>query len=156
MRIYEYVSVKYIFLFTVLVLIDQLSKYLIRSKGGFYVCNQGIAFGLSVPLIVFAALAVILLIVAASNWEFVVSSLGIKQNFGYQLPTTPKIPNSKLQIINYLSILVLSGAISNIIDRVLYGCVIDFIDFKFWPIFNMADMFIVSGAIFLLVKIRKL
>lgn len=139
-------------LFIALVLIDQFSKYLIRSKGGFYVCNNGIAFGLSVPLIVFAAVAALLLILAASNWGFVISNLRIKQSHNCQLQIADRVQ----PLACYGAIFMIAGAVSNIIDRVRCGCVIDFIDFKFWPIFNMADMFIVSGAIFILVKIRKL
>lgn len=44
--------------------------------------------------------------------------------------------------------LVLGGAIgNNLIDRLRLGHVTDFIHFSFWPIFNMADMAIVGGAI---------
>lgn len=48
--------------------------------------------------------------------------------------------------------LILGGAIGNLIDRVLYGHVIDFIDFHVgtwhWPAFNVADSAITIGAIF--------
>lgn len=47
--------------------------------------------------------------------------------------------------------LVLVGAISNIIDRFVYGAVVDFIEFHlgswYWPTFNVADVFIVMGVI---------
>lgn len=43
--------------------------------------------------------------------------------------------------------LVLGGALGNLLDRLIYGRVIDFIDVHFWPgIFNMADSAIVVGA----------
>lgn len=45
------------------------------------------------------------------------------------------------------SALVLGGAIGNLIDRVRVGCVIDFIDFRFWPVFNLADAAITAGAL---------
>jgi signal peptidase II len=48
--------------------------------------------------------------------------------------------------------LILSGAVSNIIDRLYFGCVIDFIDLKIWPVFNLADSFIVLGVILILLK----
>ncbi|MGE5593527.1 MAG: signal peptidase II [Betaproteobacteria bacterium] len=44
------------------------------------------------------------------------------------------------------SALVLGGAVGNLIDRVRVGCVIDFIDFRFWPVFNLADVAITAGA----------
>lgn len=56
--------------------------------------------------------------------------------------------------------LILGGAIGNLIDRVLYGHVIDFLDFYVgkwhWPAFNVADMAIVSGAaLFILDELRR-
>ncbi len=42
--------------------------------------------------------------------------------------------------------LILGGAIGNLIDRVTLGYVIDFIDFRIWPVFNLADSAITIGA----------
>lgn len=42
--------------------------------------------------------------------------------------------------------LQLGGAIGNLIDRVLLGHVTDFIDFRVWPVFNIADSAIVGGV----------
>jgi len=47
--------------------------------------------------------------------------------------------------------LVLGGALGNLCDRVLYGAVIDFIDFHFWPSFNIADSSICVAVVWLLV-----
>ena len=41
---------------------------------------------------------------------------------------------------------VLGGSVSNLIDRVRLGHVTDFLDFRFWPAFNLADLFIVVGV----------
>jgi len=50
--------------------------------------------------------------------------------------------------------LVLGGAVGNLIDRVrIGGRVIDFIDFRIWPVFNFADTAIVCGMLILLVHI---
>jgi signal peptidase II len=50
--------------------------------------------------------------------------------------------------------LILGGAIGNVIDRVLYGAVVDFLDFHaygyHWPAFNVADMGISCGAVLLI------
>ncbi|RZI41261.1 lipoprotein signal peptidase [Herbaspirillum sp. HC18] len=56
--------------------------------------------------------------------------------------------------------LILGGAIGNLIDRVLYGYVIDFLDFYVgkwhWPAFNVADSAIVCGAaLFILDELRR-
>lgn len=52
-------------------------------------------------------------------------------------------------------IMVMSGAVGNIIDRIRYGAVIDFLDFYWhiyhYPTFNIADVFIVLGVMSLLV-----
>jgi len=45
--------------------------------------------------------------------------------------------------------LQLGGAAGNLIDRLRVGYVIDFIDFHFWPVFNVADSAIVIGVIIL-------
>ncbi len=53
--------------------------------------------------------------------------------------------------------LILGGAIGNLIDRVMYGYVIDFLDFYVgsyhWPAFNIADSAITTGAAILLIGI---
>jgi len=43
--------------------------------------------------------------------------------------------------------LVLGGTIGNLIDRLHLGYVTDFIDFKVWPVFNVADMSTTIGVI---------
>ena len=45
--------------------------------------------------------------------------------------------------------LVVAGAAGNVIDRILRGYVVDFIHVHMWPIFNVADVLIVAGAILL-------
>ncbi len=42
--------------------------------------------------------------------------------------------------------LQLGGAMGNLTDRLRFGHVVDFIDFKFWPVFNLADSAIVIGV----------
>lgn len=42
--------------------------------------------------------------------------------------------------------LLLGGALGNLIDRVRFGHVIDFFDFRIWPVFNIADIAIVLGV----------
>lgn len=54
---------------------------------------------------------------------------------------------------------MIGGAIGNIIDRIHYGAVVDFIDFHWhnwhYPSFNIADTFIVIGAFLLLIPENK-
>jgi signal peptidase II len=42
--------------------------------------------------------------------------------------------------------LLIGGSASNLVDRVLLGHVTDFLDFRYWPAFNLADTFIVVGV----------
>ena len=43
--------------------------------------------------------------------------------------------------------MILGGAIGNALDRAVAGSVTDFIDLRWWPVFNLADSFIVMGAV---------
>ncbi len=56
----------------------------------------------------------------------------------------------------YGEVAVLAGAVSNVIDRSVYGGVIDFIHLSYnswsWPIFNIADVAIVLGVLWILWK----
>lgn len=45
--------------------------------------------------------------------------------------------------------LILGGCIGNLIDRLRFGFVVDFLDLRVWPVFNIADSVIVIGALFL-------
>ncbi|HEV3274957.1 MAG TPA: signal peptidase II [Candidatus Dormibacteraeota bacterium] len=47
--------------------------------------------------------------------------------------------------------MILGGALSNGVDRLVQGSVVDFIDFHFWPVFNVADSCIVIAILVLLV-----
>jgi signal peptidase II len=49
--------------------------------------------------------------------------------------------------------LVIGGSVSNLIDRVRLGHVTDFLDFTYWPAFNLADTFIVVGVATLLLAL---
>jgi len=49
--------------------------------------------------------------------------------------------------------LVVGGSIANLIDRVRLGHVTDFLDFNYWPAFNLADSFIVVGVTILFVTL---
>ena len=48
---------------------------------------------------------------------------------------------------------LLSGAAANLIDRFQNGLVIDFLDFRIWPVFNIADIAIVVGMCFMIYSI---
>ena len=49
--------------------------------------------------------------------------------------------------------MILGGAIGNLIDRIWLGYVIDFLDLRIWPVFNIADSCITVGTVILAVNI---
>jgi signal peptidase II len=117
-----------IFLFLTLTSIDQSSKYIIRHYSGFYICNANISFGLKIPAPVFFL-----------SWLLIIALVIV---FLLKRNSSDTI----------FLLLILSGAVSNMLDRIAVGCVIDFIDLKFWPIFNLADIFITTGTFVLVYK----
>ena len=65
---------------------------------------------------------------------------------------------NRSKIINYIPfILIISGSIGNLIDRIFRGYVIDFIDVNIFnfPNFNIADICVVIGVIWLIINILR-
>ena len=64
---------------------------------------------------------------------------------------------SKIQktdaILKFGLISLLAGATANLIDRFQNGLVVDFLDFRIWPVFNIADIAIVVGVGFMIYSI---
>ena len=62
-------------------------------------------------------------------------------------------PKTKIEKIGYA--LILGGAFGNLVDRIIYGYVIDFLDFNIfgynYPIFNLADSFIFIGVLLIII-----
>ncbi|MFZ5649475.1 MAG: signal peptidase II [Bacillota bacterium] len=52
--------------------------------------------------------------------------------------------------------LIAGGALGNLVDRVRFGEVVDFLDFRVWPVFNLADSAIVVGAGLLMIVFWRL
>ncbi len=90
----------------------------------------------------------------AGGWQqvfFSVLALGISGLLGYWLYRTPR--HAYQVALPYA--LVIGGALSNVIDRLLRGHVVDFIQWYwrdyYWPTFNLSDSAIVLGAIWIVV-----
>ena len=126
---------------------DQLSKIWIRSnllvgqslfEAGFFrithVHNTGAAFGL------FQGQSFLLIIVALA---------GIAVLLVYALVIYRKFPLLDNRLGRSTLGLVLGGAVGNLIDRLRFGYVTDFIDVGLWPAFNIADSAITIGVILL-------
>ena len=97
--------------------------------------NTGIAFGLfkdnGFVFLIIPIIAVVLL--------------------GYNLYYYHKVGElDRLYVLGFS--LILGGAIGNLIDRIMLGHVIDFIDLRVWPVFNVADSAITVGACMILLK----
>ena len=144
---------KNIFVFSTalfIVLLDQLTKYLIKQNFQLntsipiiknilhltYITNTGSAFGLFKSLNPIFVLFSIIVIIAI---------------FYY---TGKKIKNNE-RLLQFAVGLLLGGTIGNLIDRLLYGAVIDFIDFRIWPVFNIADSAVTISVVFLIILLWK-
>lgn len=102
-----------------------------------FVENRGVAFGM------FSGKMWLILSVTT------IISLGLVWYYG-RLPKTAEYFWVRKSLI-----LIFSGAIGNIIDRTFRGYVVDFLEFTFfqWPVFNMADCYVVVGAVVLMILI---
>lgn len=117
---------------SLLIASDQFLKYKIRHSGGFYLCNNGISFGIQFPGVFF--------------WLFV--ALFALFGFFYYVFLCHKkqLPHFSFLFLAGLAILV-GGVLSNLTDRVFLGCVLDYISsFQNFPIFNLADIGIFGGS----------
>lgn len=118
-------------LFFSLILLDQILKFFAPKFEVAVVYNRGIAFGLFPGFI--WAVAISLGLAAAI----------IAKKF---LPPIYQIPYTKYHIP---FLFIFAGGLSNLLDRLFFGAVRDFIKLPFWPSFNLADVSISLGAIFL-------
>ena len=137
-------------LIVVIVALDQWSKWAIKTSFNLYqskpviqdllhftyVTNDGMAFGLSFP-----GGKHVLLIMTILLTGFIIGFLWKEKN-GHPL-------------VKYGLALILSGAIGNLIDRLLYGKVVDFLDLMIgnfhWYIFNIADSSVTIGMILFII-----
>ncbi|WP_419726775.1 signal peptidase II [Terrisporobacter petrolearius] len=138
----------YEFIVAILIGLDQIIKYwalnYLKGVGSIpvinnifnltYVENRGAAFGM-----------------LQNNQTIFVVVAAIASCYGLYYLHTKKVNNlGKIGIL-----LVISGAIGNLIDRVRLGYVIDYLDFHIiWNyVFNLADCFVVVGTILLCIYI---
>lgn len=138
-------------LFILLVASDQLIKYLTINllkpvssitliKGILsltYVENRGAAFGM----------------MQNARWVFILlTAVIIAAIITYKIKTHE---NGKL--FNSAAVLLVSGGIGNLIDRIFRGFVVDMIEVKFidYPVFNFADCCVVIGAVLMCIYVLK-
>ena len=134
------------FLALFLLILDQASKYavtLYMSRGYSipilkdyfhitYVQNVGAAFGLfQNKLYLFIGVAIVSIFVIVYYSKYLA-------------------PNNRW--VQVALAFLMSGALGNMIDRLRFGYVVDFIDLRFWPVFNLEDIVINIGVGMLLVE----
>ena len=139
-------------IFFLLVVSDLLSKKIIFDSIDLHVFvplnffldithihNYGVSFGLFSGLISPWILIIVGLLVVAFIFHLMKSASDILEEWGL--------------------LFIISGAISNIIDRIFNGYVIDFIYFHYkdfsWPAFNFADIYITTGIIMIVINILR-
>lgn len=124
----------------IIVIIDQLTKFLVTTnmaegvgipiiEGVFhltFILNPGAAFG----------------ILESSRWFFVATAVLVLAVFFYYRRALMREPKP----VQLGVALFAGGALGNLIDRIRIGLVIDFFDFRVWPIFNVADIAICVGV----------
>lgn len=147
---YGYVVVAYIILITCVVVADQLSKLWIMDVFQLYESREIIPGLFNLVYVVNKGAAFSILADVESPWRhyffLIVGCIAI---------VGLTIAYMKFKVENkyyYLPIgLIVGGAIGNMIDRIRFGSVVDFLDFYFrgyhWPAFNVADSAICVGAV---------
>jgi signal peptidase II len=140
----EEVSMRFWLTMLLVLVLDQLSKLWVvhsfnpgESRAVWdqvfyltYVQNQGAAFGM----------------LPGKSWLFLIGALVVIVVLIIFNSRRPQ-PHG-IQVITGL---IVAGAAGNLLDRVRLNYVVDFFDLGWWPVFNVADIAIVGGAILLVV-----
>ncbi len=101
-----------------------------------YTTNTGAAFGM----------------MKEGNVLLIMISIAVLAAIIYMMFFSRKRPSMGTAV--FLGLLA-GGALGNLLDRIFFGFVTDFISFSFWPAFNVADIAITTGVIGLVVIIMK-
>ena len=140
---------KILFVSAIMVLADQISKAVVRNTMSLYesipvipeffhltyVTNDGMAFGINFPLGIYVFSAISIIFTGFLFWYLW------------------SIKDDEIVVRTGVA-LILAGAIGNLIDRILLGEVVDFLDFMIgdfhWYVFNVADSCVTVGLGFVL------
>ena len=152
---YKLLDPQIILVYSVIVIViffDQLTKYLIKTKMYLYqsipvikdvfhityTTNAGAGFG----------------ILQNYRWFFILFTI-IFLGFVYYTYLSHARKNNRDVYFDICIGLLVGGALGNFIDRLRFGFVVDFLDFKVWPTFNVADSAITIAAIGLIIWLWK-
>lgn len=97
-----------------------------------FVRNTGLAFG-----------------IGGNRWVIIVISILL---LGFLLWFAHTEWNNDHHLAAWASLLMGVGALSNLVDRIRYGYVVDWIDVHYWSVFNLADTWITLGALLIVVN----
>jgi signal peptidase II len=139
----------YILIVLLIVLFDQITKFLVRHymdlnqsipiiKNIFhltYITNTGTFFGLFQGT-------------AQANLFFVIFTIILLGGITY-------VFNKLDSFEKPFFALIIGAAIGNLIDRLVFGHVIDFLDLRFWPVFNVADTVLSISLVVLIIYTIK-
>lgn len=97
--------------------------------------NENIAFSLPLPQNILMPMIIVVIGVLLAYYVY-----SAQKRFGAQ---------------EYGLLLIIGGALGNLIDRLNYGAVIDYINFTFWPVFNLADAMISVGVVLIIISMFR-
>lgn len=142
---------KWLWLSGLVIVLDQLSKWLMTSWLSLYETVAVMPFfNLTIAHNTGAAFSFLAQAGGWQRWFFIGLAISISIGLFIWLK---KLAKTNMEAISVS--LILGGAIGNVIDRVYFGYVIDFLDIYYgsyhWPAFNIADSAIVVGAILLVI-----
>jgi len=131
---------------TLVLLLDQLSKWSALSNLKLGIPEEVLPF--MNWLLLFNPGAAFSFLAQSSGWQrWFFTILGLAASL-YILWLLRK--NQSDKILSWALSLILGGALGNVLDRIMYGAVVDFIDLHYgnwhWPAFNIADSAICMGA----------
>lgn len=145
---------KWLWLSALVIVLDQFSKYLISSS---MQLRQSIEmlpfFNLTLLHNTGAAFSFLADAGGWQRWFFTLIALAVSAVIILWLKRLPAADKWQAAALS----LILGGALGNVIDRVRFGYVVDFLDFYYqqwhWPAFNIADSAITAGVAILVIVI---
>ena len=141
----------YILVIGILIGFDQYTKYLIVSNFSLYEVKEIIKnfFSLTYVQNFGAGFSIM------QNQKFFLSAVGVLATFLFVYMLYKSKKNEYLNKVCY--ILVIAGAIGNLIDRLRLNYVVDFLDFLIFsydfPVFNLADCYITIGCFLMMISV---
>lgn len=118
--------------------------------------NQGIAFGLQMPFwlqVIISILLIGFLIYLLLNPYNLIPAYPARPSESFERAN--RLNPKKIFIMPFVFGIILGGAFGNFFDRLSHGFVVDFIVLKPFPVFNLADVGITVGLVFLVVMSFK-